>query len=207
MFRVHRQGASNPQPALIPCSGWFCRVDRTDRLPAPLGFDTCRAGKTRIFLRRPTAVRTRTRLDILPARPLHPFSWSFRGRTAGRRSFPHSVGRIHGRSYGRDRVRRRNTCRQDNALCSPPRYALQDPRSRWDGRRLLGRNCTLIFRTRSGKCPRDRTRIASSLRHRKCPPHMVLRVIDSELWSQVLLSIYFIIAKSTLQYLWNTNSL
>jgi len=144
-------------------------------MPAPLEFDTCHVGKARIFLRRPTAVRIRIRPDIPPATPPRPFSWSFRGRRAGRRSCPRSAGRIHGRSYGRDRPRRRSICRQDNALYNPPRYALQDPWSRWDDRRLPDRNCTLIARTRSDRYPLDRTRIASSLRHRRCPPHMVLQ--------------------------------
>lgn len=144
-------------------------------MPGPLEFDTCHVGKARIFLRRPTAVRIRTHPGIPPATPPRLFSWSSRGRTAGKRSCPRPADKIHGHSCDRDRPGRRSTCRQDNAPCSPPRYALQDPRSRWDDRRSPDRNCTLIARTRSGKYPRDRTRIASSLRHRKCPPRMALQ--------------------------------
>lgn len=174
-FRVRRPEGSIPRLLPIPYSGSFCRVDRIDKTPAPLEFDTCHAGRARIFLRRPTAVRIRTHPGIPPATPPRPFSWSFRGRIANKRSCPRSAGRIHGRSCDRDRPRRRSICRQDNAPCNPPRYALQDLRSRWDDRQSPGRNCTLIVRTRSDKYPRDRIRIAWSPRHRKCPPRMALQ--------------------------------
>lgn len=142
---------------------------------ALLGCDTCRADKARIFLRRPIAVRIRIRPGTPLATPPRPFSWSFRGRTANRRNFPRSAGRIRGRSCDRGRPRRRNIYRRDNALCNPPRYARRGRWSRWDDRQSPGRNCISVARIRSGRCPPGKTRTASSPHHSKCQPRTVLR--------------------------------
>lgn len=127
------------------------------------------SGMARISPPRPIAAPSRTRPCTPPWTQLPPSSSFCRGRTANRRSFPRSVDRNRGRSFGTGLPGRRSTCLPGNAPCSRLRCVHQVPPSRLDGRLSRDRSCTSADPTRFDSFQPGTICIASFPRRRTFP--------------------------------------